>query len=401
MEASLFLAMLVPLACCIPEADGAQDVQIAFEGQGTATSSSRGLFRSEIRIGLKRTTNDAFRGDVKEYWMNRARQFPAKIWFQWKVAHKVTKIGFTGICDHKGWAMPPKQFSVIGSMDCATSWTTLLNVRNADFKTSRSGQTREFKTWNIPSDKQGYYSCVGLSIASTMGRRDFVVALTNIVMWEPQFNLDSSEGCDKLMANNFYKPCSEEEEPVCATDKKIYQNTCPFNIAKCKAKDRGEELEQEKCANHLLDAQRKLVETAFKKFRKNENGGITVGALQNGILRNLKKKMPLPVLMGMFQKADADRSGEIVLSEFVEAVAKKLMRQTEENAKFWFGLIDKNRDKVIDANELRSFLTFIGADDTVPNEHEITYDVWVRGFAGNYRPAEDVSSKNYRQAEES
>jgi len=188
MEASLLLAMLVTLACCTPEANGAQDVRIAFEG--SAGSTKRGLTRSEMRIGLKRTAYDAFRGDVKEYWMNHKGQFPAKIWFHWKVAHKVTKIGFTGISDHKGFARPPKEFSVIGSMDCE-SWTILLNVRNADFKTSRSEQTREFKTWNIPSDKQGYYSCVGLSIASTMGRRDRVVALTNIVMWE-QLDLDTS-----------------------------------------------------------------------------------------------------------------------------------------------------------------------------------------------------------------
>ena len=143
-----------------------------------------------MRIGLDRSANDAFRGNVSKYWMNHGKQFPATIWFHWKVAHKVTRIGFTGICDHDGFAMPPKEFSVIGSMDCAT-WTTLLEVSNADFKTNYTGQTREFKTWNIPTDKQGYSSCVGLNITSTMRWRDEVVALTNIVMWE-QLDLDTS-----------------------------------------------------------------------------------------------------------------------------------------------------------------------------------------------------------------
>jgi len=405
MEASLLLAMLVTLACCTPEANGAQDVRIAFEGQGTAGSTKRGLTRSEMRIGLKRTAYDAFRGDVKEYWMNHKGQFPAKIWFHWKVAHKVTKIGFTGVSDHKGFARPPKEFSVIGSMDCET-WTILLNVRNADFKTSRSEQTREFKTWNIPSDKQGHYSCVGLSIASTMGRRDRVVALTNIVMWE-QLDLDTSPsaGCDKLIAKNFFKPCSKEEEPVCATDKKIYQNTCPFFIAKCKAKDRGEEVEQEKCANHLTEAQRKQLETAFKKFPKNENKGITTAGLQNGLRRHFKKRMPFHVLMGLFRSGDVDQSGEIVFSEFLEAVAKMLLRQTEKNAKFWFRLLNQNRDKVIDANEARSLLTFLGME--IPNnmydDHDITYAEFVKRLGGksqrsNCRQAQ-VESDNPTQRE--
>jgi len=175
--------------------------------------------------------------------------------------------------------------------------------------------------------------------------------------------------------------CSDAEKPVCANDGNIYQNSCLLYIAQCKAKDRGEELEEERCENHLSDDQRKLLETAFSKFARKRRG-ISRKRLRKGMRRYFNKVMTKRELRRMFKRADVDGSKQIDLPEFLEFVAKKMLRKTEENKKFWFDLYDKNGDEVIDANEQRSAKKLVGLDGRITDYQQITYSDFVQEFEG-------------------
>jgi len=192
-------------------------------------------------------------------------------------------------------------------------------------------------------------------------------------------DLDLDERCDK--------ECPGVEKPVCANDGKMYQEHCRFLIAQCKAKYRGKKLELASCENQLSDDQKRLVEMAFARFTK-KGWRITLRKLKWGLLRYFNKRMNRRELKGLFRRADADGNRKIDLPEFLDAVAK-MMRNTEKNVMFWFGLFNRNGDKVIDANERTKASEVVGqVAQVVPyggvldDDKKLTYSEFAKVFGG-------------------
>jgi len=188
-------------------------------------------------------------------------------------------------------------------------------------------------------------------------------------------DLDLDELCNDV--------CSGKDKPVCANNGIMYSERCRYLIAKCKAEYRGKTLELASCENQLSDDHQRQVKTAFSRLEK-KGRGISRRRLGYGMRRFFNKRMTKHELRELFNKADTDRNRRIDLHEFVEAVAK-MLRYTEKNVKFWFELIDKNGDKIIDATERRKTLKFVGEKvpyGTVKDDYKKTYLDFARTFAG-------------------
>ena len=143
---------------------------IEFHGWAKASSRLRG----------KVSWENAFNGENGEVWISNypSHDPTPMIWYQFKEAHTLAKIGFSsrrlGNLNET-----PAHFLVIGSTmtDNCNKWSTLLEVKNAGFT-----EHGEFKSWLIPAERKPYH-CIGLKIVSNL-RGSGSPVLTNIVMWD-------------------------------------------------------------------------------------------------------------------------------------------------------------------------------------------------------------------------
>jgi len=119
----------------------------------------------------------AFQNTAK-YWGGRHNnKGPSIVWFHFRTAHRLAKIGFQG--GRNNYA--PKSFEVVGSNDCST-WTKMFSTSNLRIPKDDSST---FFSWNIEKRHRLSFSCIGIkSITENSERPTNYPEIKNIIMWE-------------------------------------------------------------------------------------------------------------------------------------------------------------------------------------------------------------------------
>ena len=140
----------------------------------------RGRAKASSRFNSGFSAKEAFKGENEPPWASRRNDPKPKIWFQFKAAHSLAKIGFSSRQDERYFGRTPTHFLVIGSTmtENCQKWSTLLEVKNAGFT-----KNNEFKAWLIPALNRKPFYCIGFKIVSTIDKEN-IAALKNITMWD-------------------------------------------------------------------------------------------------------------------------------------------------------------------------------------------------------------------------
>ncbi|KAI7730356.1 hypothetical protein M8C21_016928 [Ambrosia artemisiifolia] len=113
-------------------------------------------------------------------------------------------------------------------------------------------------------------------------------------------------------------------------------------------------------ADQLTNDQISEFKDAFSLFDKDGNGCITTKELGT-VMRSLGQNPTEAELQDMINEVDADRSGTIEFSEFLNLMDRKMKdTDAEEELKEAFKVFDRDQNGVISAAELRHVMTNLG-----------------------------------------